>query len=104
MIKNFNTIEEFKKADKNKMLHNAAKAVCKPATDTALQDPADRNTDLGWHQRWLNILRSVALVIIYHSMLRGLEEVPLYILVWLPGSALRPGVETDWSNHTSRAQ
>lgn len=26
-IKNYNTIEEFKKADKNKMLHNAAKAV-----------------------------------------------------------------------------
>lgn len=27
MVKNFNTLEEFKKADKNKMLHNAAKAV-----------------------------------------------------------------------------
>lgn len=34
MIKNFNTIEEFKKADKNKMLHNAAKAVCRLASDT----------------------------------------------------------------------
>ncbi len=34
MIKNFNTIEEFKKADKNKMLHNAAKAVRRTATDT----------------------------------------------------------------------
>jgi ubiquitin-like modifier-activating enzyme ATG7 len=29
MIKNFNTVEEFKKADRNKMLHNAANAVGK---------------------------------------------------------------------------
>jgi ubiquitin-like modifier-activating enzyme ATG7 len=28
MIKNFNTIEEFKKAEKTKMMDNAAKAVC----------------------------------------------------------------------------
>lgn len=37
MVKNFNTVEEFKKADKNKMLQNAAKAVCRPGTETDAQ-------------------------------------------------------------------
>jgi hypothetical protein len=35
MIKNFNTIEEFKKADKNAMLKNAAKSVSQPRSSTA---------------------------------------------------------------------
>ena len=79
MIKNMNTIEDYRNLDKNAMLSQVGRTV---SLHTAINLRLTR-LGLGSYQRWNYLLVSLLAGIILHSVFRGPEEVQVHLLVWL---------------------
>lgn len=75
MIKNFNTIEEFKKASKPEILQKAARTVIFPSLFLSSKGYTDVKSDLGCNSGWIDLLGSLATFIIRHSFLCRPEEI-----------------------------
>lgn len=75
MIKNFNTIEEFKKASKPEILQKTARTVISPSLFLSSRGYADVKTDLGCNSGWIDLLGSLATFVIHYSFLCGPEEI-----------------------------
>lgn len=79
MIKNFNTIEEFKRASKPEILQKIARTVINPSPSASLftnsKEYTDIKADLGRNTRWIYLLSPLATFLFRHSFLCGPEEI-----------------------------
>lgn len=75
MIKNFNTIEEFKKASKPEILQKTARTVIFLSLFLSSKGYTNVKTDMGRNSGWINLLGSFATLVFRHSFLCGPEKI-----------------------------
>ena len=89
MIKNVNTIEEYKILDKGAILNQAARTVRFRLPSSLLQEQSlNLIVDMGCYKRWHYIFLSLATVFIHHDLLRRSQKVQIHVFVRFPGFAL----------------
>lgn len=88
MIKNVNTIEEYRSLDKGAVLSKAARTVSKFQNIKMRCALLIDRKDLGRHQRRHNILMSVTLGLVRCHLLCRSQEIQVHLSVRIPSSTL----------------
>jgi len=96
MIKNFNTLEEFKKADRSGMLKRTAATVINPSKTLSLCVLISA-TDMGCHPRRLDLLLSLTSLVAPHPLICRPQEIQIPPLVRIPGLCFYAHVVYGWS-------
>lgn len=90
MIKNVNTIEDYRNLDKNAILAQAGRTVRGKSRWSYLPFlNADKHLDLGCHQRWHYLLVSFPLGLLRRHLFCRFKKVQVHLYLWLPSLALR---------------
>ena len=87
MIKNVNTIEEYRNMDKSQMIVQAGRTVRQTLLDSS-RAILTNAPDLGCHQRWDYLLVPLVAVVFHYSLICRPQKVQVLLLVCLPRPTL----------------
>lgn len=103
ILKNCNTIEDYRNLDRGAILERAGRMV-NTASQVSCATLLIACVDLGSYPRWLHLRMPVAPRLIYLHFLRGLKEIQVHLSLRLSRHPLRSAVETSLRDKATHPQ